>query len=235
MNAQDPILAEEYDRRELASERHTKDLRRPVVQSSKTFIDGFVPPDFLLDGVLQRGFLYSLTGATGCGKTALALLIAAKIALDQQIAGREVSHGRVVILAGENSDDVRMRWLAMADSFNFDVDKIDVHFIDGVFSIVDFKGAVAEQIAALGGCQLIVVDTSAAYFEGGDENSNAEMGAHARSLRGFTAMDGRPTVLVLCHPTKSANPDNLPVVISLPKPGDEKTNFFDACTGSKQF
>ena len=96
MNAEDPILADEWERRERASASHTKDLLRPVLLSSSAFVGGFIPPDFLLDGVLQRGFIYSLTGPTGSGKTAVALLIAAKTALGQSIAGREVAQGRVV-------------------------------------------------------------------------------------------------------------------------------------------
>ena len=39
------------------------------------FLAGFVPPDYLVDGVLQRGYVYSLTGQTGHAKTAIALLL----------------------------------------------------------------------------------------------------------------------------------------------------------------
>jgi hypothetical protein len=54
----------------------------------------------------------------------------------------------------------------------------------------------------LGGVDLIIVDTSAAYFNGKDELSNTEMGAHARMLRTLTTLPGGPCVLVLCHPVK---------------------------------
>jgi hypothetical protein len=48
------------------------------ILSSKEFVAGFEPPDYLVDGLLQEGFLYSLktaitlrlaasTGATGAG------------------------------------------------------------------------------------------------------------------------------------------------------------------------
>lgn len=182
---------------------------KPVLLSSATFVKAFVAPDFLVDGVMQKGFLYAMTGATGSGKTAVALNIAKKVALGEPICGHETCRSRVVIFAGENSTDVRMRWIAMAEAESFDAETIDVHFIDGVFSLADFQNSVAEQVKDLGGCGLIIVDTSAAYFEGDDENSNTELGAHARMLRGLTRFRGSPCVLVLCHPIKNANPDNL--------------------------
>jgi hypothetical protein len=40
-------------------------------QTSSEFVAKFVPPDYLLDGVLQRCFLYSFTGRMGSGKTAV--------------------------------------------------------------------------------------------------------------------------------------------------------------------
>src|SRR5205085_11309299 len=46
----------------------TDDL--PLIKSSGEFVAGFVPPDYLADGLIQEAFLYSLTGATGAGKTA---------------------------------------------------------------------------------------------------------------------------------------------------------------------
>ena len=62
----------------------------------------------------------------------------------------------------------------------------------------------------LGGVDLIIVDTSAAYFNGKDELSNTEMGAHARMLRTLTTLPGGPCVLVLCHPIKHvAEPSQL--------------------------
>ena len=46
-----------------------------LVKSSAEFVRGFVPPDYAIDGLIQRRFLYSLTAPTGHGKTAVALLV----------------------------------------------------------------------------------------------------------------------------------------------------------------
>ena len=56
---------------------------------------------------------------------------------------------------------------------------------------------------------LVVVDTSSAYYEGDDENSNTQAGAHARHMRALTQLPGNPCVLILCHPTKRAADDDL--------------------------
>jgi hypothetical protein len=49
----------------------------------------------------------------------------------------------------------------------------------------------------------VIVDTSAAYFEGDAENDNVQLGNWARLLRKLTDMPGKPGVIVGCHPIKS--------------------------------
>jgi hypothetical protein len=61
----------------------------------------------------------------------------------------------------------------------------------------------------VGDLALVVIDTSAAYYEGADDNQNVQMGEHARRLRGLSSLPGKPTVLILCHPVKNAETDNL--------------------------
>jgi hypothetical protein len=179
------------------------------IVSSAKFIAGFVPPDYLIDGLIQRRFFYSMTGATGCGKTAVLLFLAAAVALGRQVGGRETAPGRVLYLAGENPDDVRMRWIAMAEQLEFDIATIPVFFRPGVFAIDKLAPAIAAWSGELGGVELVVIDTSAAYFLGVDENSNAQIGAHARTLRGLCTLAGEPTVIAACHPVKRAQADDL--------------------------
>src|SRR5262249_13837082 len=44
---------------------------------------------------------------------------------------------------------------------------------------------------------------------GDDENSNVQAGQHARRLRQLVRLEGGPTILICCHPTKNAADDNL--------------------------
>jgi hypothetical protein len=96
------------------------DSKPRLIIPSKDFIAGFVPPDYLWDGVLRRRFIYSLTARTGDGKTAVALLLSAHVGLGRSFGDRNVEKGRVLYLAGENPDDIQMRWIAMAHMMSFD-------------------------------------------------------------------------------------------------------------------
>jgi hypothetical protein len=181
----------------------------PLIQTSEQFVADFTPPDYLIDGVLQRRFLYSLTGKTGSGKTALALLFAACVALGRSIGNLEVAPGSVLYFCGENPDDCRMRWIALATEMDFDVATVPVSFIPGRFKISALRDRIHKEVEASGEVALVIVDTSAAYFEGQEVNSNTQQGEHARTLRGLVGLPGGPCVLVLCHPVKNAAPDNL--------------------------
>lgn len=181
----------------------------PGIISSAAFVKDFVPPDYALDGVFQSRFFYSLTGTTGTGKTAVLLLLAAATALGMPVGGRDVKPGRVVYLAGENPDDVQMRWIAAGHHLGFDPDTIDVHFLKGATDVAETIELIRKDVEALGGASLVIVDTSAAFFFGDDENSNTDAGRHARNLRQLTTLPGEPAVLVATHPTKNASSDSL--------------------------
>ncbi|WP_426615729.1 AAA family ATPase [Bradyrhizobium sp. McL0616] len=181
----------------------------PGIVSSGDFVRDFKPPDYHIDGVVQAGYLYSTTAMTGTGKTAVLLLISALTMMGQPLGDREVRKGRVVYFAGENPDDVRMRWIAMAHHLKFDPDDADVHFIAGTFSVAEMFDRIKVDVDRIGGADMIVIDTSAAYFNGDDENSNTQLGAHARNLRALTTLAGKPVVFAACHPIKNADLSNL--------------------------
>jgi hypothetical protein len=171
------------------------------IQTKTEFLRGFVPPDYLIDGMLQRRFIYTLTGPTGHAKTAIALRIAQLVDCGGSLAGHQVEKGRVAYLVGENPDDVIMRVIADDATLGHKSDDSNIIFIPGVF---DTDELLLKQVAALGKLDLVIIDTSAAYFLGDDEINNVEMGKHARQLRRLIQLPGGPCVLVLCHPIKHA-------------------------------
>ncbi len=195
-----------------------------LIQSSAEFVGGFVPPDPLIEGLLQRRYVYSMTGPTGSGKTCVALLIAAHAALGRPLDGKEVEKVRVLFFAGENPDDVRMRWIKLCEEMGQDPGNMDVFFLPGTppISSEAIRKRIDAEAEKCGPFGLLIVDTSAAYFPGDDENSNAQLGAHARNLRSFVDLPGRPTVLVTCHPTKNPDMSNL-----LPRGGGAFLNEMD--------
>jgi hypothetical protein len=181
-----------------------------LIQSSGEFVRGFVPPDYLLDGVLQRRFVYSITAQTGVGKTAVAMLISAHVATGRKFGNLDVEKGTVLYFAGENPTDIQMRWLGSTSSMGIDPETTDVHFVPGATALSGIVQRITEEVARKRlSPALVIVDTAAAYFEGDDENSNTQAVDHARRLRSLTLLPGGPTVLILCHPTKRAAADDL--------------------------
>jgi hypothetical protein len=207
-----------------ADETHPPPNKSKLLLSSAEFVGGFVPPDYLIDGWLQRRYVYSVTGPTGAGKTCIVLRIAAHVALGLTLATRDVEPGRVLYLAGENPDDVRARWIKLCEEMGLDPESLNVFFIDGIVRLSDeaIRAKINAETDAHGPFALIIVDTSAAYFEGDDENSNTQLGSHARMLRTFTNISGGPTILITCHPVKNFDPDNL-----LPRGGGAFLNEVD--------
>ena len=183
--------------------------RGPKLVSSADFVAGFVPPDYLIIGILQRRFLYAITGRTGEGKTTVCLRIAAHVAEGIELNGAAVARGRVLYLAGENPDDIRMRWIVLMEQMGLDENEIAVDFVDGRFKISEIPDHI---LAAASKRQyaLVIVDTSVAFSQSIDENDNVQQLAHAEALRGLIdVLPGGPTILVCCHPPKNAGDDNL--------------------------
>jgi hypothetical protein len=183
----------------------------PLIKSSKEFVADFVPPDYLVDGLLQEAYLYSLTGATGAGKTAITLRLAASTALGAVFANRETKKRRVLYLAAENPADVRMRWIALAQQMDFDPDTIEVFFVEGAFKISQMGEKLKAEATSCGGeFGLVIIDTGPVFYEGDDENNRAQQARHAAMLRELIdIIPGRPAVIANVHPVKNAAPDNL--------------------------
>lgn len=182
-----------------ARQEHDKSL----IVSSGDFVSGYVAPQYLIEGILQQRRVISLTGKTGDGKTALQLYFASLLATGTPLGKREVERCRVLYLAGENPDDVRARWLAMSDALDFDAATIDVHFVEGVFSVSGQLERVRAEAEAVGGFGAVIVDTSAAYFEGDAENDNVQLGNWARMLRKLTELPGGRWCLSAVTPSKT--------------------------------
>jgi hypothetical protein len=190
------------------SGQHT---RQPLIQSSEEFVAGFVPPEYLIDGLIQRRFIYSTTALTGSGKTSVALRISAHVALGLKLGNRDVEQGKVLYLAGENPDDVRMRWIKLCEEMGVEPKDLPVFFLPSSPKLSDkaIRKQIDEESAIHGPFVLVIVDTSIAYFEGDDENNNVQAAAHARMLRGLAKLPDGPTIIVTCHPTKKADNDDL--------------------------
>jgi len=179
------------------------------LQSAEEFTRDFVAPEYLIDGVIQRGRLYTLTAPTGSGKTAVMLYISTAMSRGENVCERETEAGDVIYMAGENPDDVRARMIATMEKQNILPQDCRLHFIAGTFNIRKDMDLIHAKIAELPNVTMVVVDTLAAYFDGEDTNSNAMMLDFARVLRTITTAKSKPAVIVPAHPVKNALKSNL--------------------------
>jgi hypothetical protein len=192
------------------------------ILSSAQFMATMRSPSYLLDGVLQRGRVYSFTGLTGHAKTLLAQLLGSAVGAGRLFGHREVCQGSVLFLAGENAENVKLQFYGLCADQGIDPTTLPIYWHDGAFRIDDAAARVAQDAASIPNLNLVIPDTLQAFFPGDDDNSNIQMLAAARQFRALTEMPSRPTVLIPAHPVKNARRDNL-----LPRGGSAFLNEVD--------
>lgn len=164
----------------------------------------------------------SMVQPTGHGKSAVALTITFAVGAGEWLGSNEVKQGSVLFLAGENHDDIRERWIAMCEKTERNPTSLPVTFLAGFVDLKRSLPILREHFESYP-LRLVVVDTLAAFFDGDNENDNAQLQAFTNDvLRPLTELPGRPTVLVPAHPTKGAGKDSL-----TPKGGSSLLNAID--------
>jgi 5S rRNA maturation endonuclease (ribonuclease M5) len=138
----------------------------PPLLSLADFMATYETPDYIVDGILQRGRLYALTSPTSHGKTAVAQLIGIHVAAKRNIGNIEVAEGPIVFLAGENPSDLCVRMYAACQAYGLDPIKVPLHVMPGNFPLTpeaaeELKGEInAKGINPVG----IIFDTAASFF-----------------------------------------------------------------------
>lgn len=169
------------------------------------FVGELAPPTYALDGVLIKGYCFAITAPSGHGKTAIALTLAVACALGLPFAGRETDQCRVLYVAGENPDDVRMRVQALLDALDLTLADLEPHllFVGRSFALAEHHAELMALIEA-GDYGMVILDTDQALSSDADENSNRDRIEHAKRVRMLTKARPRPTVIDLCHPPVNA-------------------------------
>lgn len=195
-----------------------------VAKPLRAFVGETVTIEFLIDDMLRRGYLYTLTGRTGSSKTGTAILLAMHLAEGRAFGRNECMKGSVLYIAAENAEDVRGRFRVQRSHGRWADEVLDsIHVIDQSFLLAQRAPELHKIITDLRAV-FVVVDTDAAVsLQGGtSENDNGVRIDHAKQLRALTLLPSRPTVLDLCHPTGSAGKDNL-----VPRGGSAFLNEID--------
>lgn len=206
--------------------REAQEDRSFTAVRASQFVRHLPALDAVLDAIpaTGRGRLIAITGPTGHGKTTVAVAMQVSLCAGLKFAGADVTRGRVVVLCGENVDDYNAHLIATMQEYGLEpADLDDILVVPSRFDIDAGFDHLQKAITEFGEPIAVFVDTSAAYFNGDDDNGNVQQYRHAAMLRSLTELPGRPAVFVLCHPIKNATKDNL-----VPRGGGAFLNEVDA-------
>ncbi|HUT14356.1 MAG TPA: helicase RepA family protein, partial [Thermoguttaceae bacterium] len=156
-------------------------------------------PDWLLYGILERDTFAQIFGDPGSGKTFLALDWACRIATGTAWRGREVKANPVIYVAGEGQQGIARR--ALAWQVQHEVTLTDAPLFSRAVAMTDVTALgnfVAAVNAESGPPALIVIDTLARCFGGGDENSTQDMSQFITACDALRTAWGC-TVLIVHH------------------------------------
>ncbi len=178
--------------------------------TSADFVDGWKAPDWLIDSIIQRGMVYTLTGNPGHFKTTLALLLAYCLVHGHGFASRSCLKGSVAFFAGENSDNVRFQWISLCKHYGLDAKSLPVYWFDGPFSMSEERDAIDRELAEIPDLVLIVWDSQQAFYPSESETDPQQMLRSATQHAGFAYRHpNKPTGIILTHPIKNAPRDAL--------------------------
>lgn len=192
------------------------------IRSSREFLSDLRPAIYVVDGVLAERRCLSLTGYAGHGKTTLALHLAIQVAIGGTFGGQDCEQGSVLILAGENPDNVKWQYASAIAAADVGPD-IPVHFLPGHFQLSAYLDDLLTKARSIPKLRLVIIDSLQAFFEGENDNGNVEMMEAARRFRQLSEIEDGPVVVVIAHPA-GKKPDRANIV---PRGGSAFSNEFD--------
>jgi hypothetical protein len=186
-----------------ADDEYAATIRAQLLAGDAIFT---IPPkDPLIEGVLDRGDLAVMYGAPAAGKTFIALDLAGCVATGSWWWGSQVHRGPVLYMIAEGAPGIPMRWSAWKARNSIYGPVEDLVWLPMRVNLraAHWAAAVAEVAADLNAV-LVVVDTIARTFGGGDENSSIDMGRYVAGLDVIRETT-RAAVLALHHSGKDFN------------------------------
>jgi hypothetical protein len=155
-------------------------------------------PEYLLDGYIEERAVTVFYGPSGCGKTFAVLGAALSIATGRTWHGKAVRQRPVIYVVGEGTHGIKKRVKAWKQHHGIEVaDR--AFFVLGPVQLMSpgdvdaFLAQVAVRDIKPG---LIVFDTLATCFVGGDENSAQDMGRVVDAVRRIQRGTGATVILV---------------------------------------
>jgi hypothetical protein len=196
------------DIEEEANELGTKVRRLPLPKRVRFLsldeLERMSRPRPLISGALYSNMEHVLFGAQGTTKTFLAIDMALHMAYQRRWMGLPVEHARVVYICGEGGGvmfaDRINAWLQYHEISDRTAANELLRVTEQPVPLMDeeWLAALILDIERDGGAHFVVIDTLAANFGGGDENSQADMGIFCNAMRRIRLRTGAG-VMVIHH------------------------------------
>ncbi|WP_050784552.1 AAA family ATPase [Parachlamydia acanthamoebae] len=161
------------------------------------------PPKWIVEDYLEENSLAQIFGDPASGKTFIALDLAASIATGKSWMGKEVKKGVVFYIAGEGHNGLSRRLKAWSEYYELVVEDLYISKQPAQFMDENHARTVSEAIRNLslahGKPALIVIDTLARNFGGGDENKTQDMNKFIFSIDVHIRLPFSCCVLIIHH------------------------------------
>ena len=155
-------------------------------------------PKWIINGMIPETGVGSIFGASGSGKTFLALDMAVAIASGSEWFGVKVKQRPVVYLPLEGVIGIGSRAKALAKKRGGLPEGLSILQEADGFGLSD-EVALEHLIAAVPQGAVVIVDTLAQAMAGMDENSSVDMGLASKALKRLS--DARQCVVIAIHHT----------------------------------
>lgn len=164
------------------------------------------PGGWRIKNVLPDRGLVVLFGASGSGKTFVAIDMAYAIARGVAWRGNRTQRGRVLIVAAEGGKGMSKRLKAYADYYDIDPNEVDIGLltVPPNFLLSEDVTDLAGAISASGGADVIIVDTMAQVTPGANENSSEDVGLALGNARALE-MATEALIMMVDHSGKDAS------------------------------
>ncbi len=168
-----------------------------VLKDVLSFVDEGFSDAWFVDEVIPKAGLGLIYGASGSGKSFLAIDLMVAIAQGERWRGRDTEKAKIVYIAAEGAIGVKKRFMAQQVKGRADLATLGIKIVDTAPNFLrDDDVTLAEAIIAAGGADIVVVDTLAQTLPGANENSSEDMGAALARCKRLHETTGAMVILV---------------------------------------
>ena len=163
------------------------------------------PIVWLIEDMIEIDTLVTIFGASGAGKSFLALDWACSVATGEKWNERPTNCGAVFYIAGEGHAGIRRRLKAWEINRKVPLQNAPLYVSNCPAALMDISSAssvanAVELLAKLHGKpSLIVIDTLARNFGAGEENNNSDIGVFINNIDTQLRDRFKATVLIVHH------------------------------------